>query len=141
MCDAFVRYGSDHNIVRWIRATLDGRVAVASLNGSMRIAISGGLPAEGVLSPILWCLLVDGLLARLSGNGVFIEGYADDMCLLAVGKLPNMVSGLVHWALLTVEKWCNEVGLSVNPDKTGLVAFTGKGNSGVYLSHNSLVLN
>jgi hypothetical protein len=27
---------------------------------------------------------------------------------------------------LTVEIWCNEVGLSVNPDKTGLVAFTRK---------------
>jgi len=31
----------------------------------------------------------------------------------------------MQWALLTVEKWC-EVGLSVNPDKTGLVAFTRK---------------
>ena len=55
---------------------------------------------------------------------VFIQGYADDICLLAVGKFPNMVSGLMQWALLTVEIWCNEVGLSDNPDKTGLVAFT-----------------
>jgi hypothetical protein len=47
-------------------------------------------------------------------------------CLLAMGKFPNMVSGLVQWALSTVEIWCNEVGLSVNPDKTGLVAFTRK---------------
>jgi hypothetical protein len=47
-------------------------------------------------------------------------------CLLAVGKFPNTVSGLMQWALLTVETWCNEVGLSVNPDKTGLVAFTRK---------------
>jgi hypothetical protein len=30
------------------------------------------------------------------------------------------------WALLTVETWRNDVGLSVNPDKTGLVAFTRK---------------
>jgi hypothetical protein len=45
-------------------------------------------------------------------------------CLLAVGKFPNTVSGLIHWALSTVETWCNEVGLSANPDKTGLVAFT-----------------
>jgi hypothetical protein len=40
-----------------------------------------------------------------------------------VGKFPNRVSGL---ALSTVEIWCNEFGLSVNPDKTGLVAFTRK---------------
>jgi len=47
-------------------------------------------------------------------------------CLLAVGKFPNMVSVLMQWALSTVEAWCNEVGLTVNPDKTGLVAFTKK---------------
>jgi hypothetical protein len=45
-------------------------------------------------------------------------------CLLAVGKFPNAVSGLIKWALHTVEAWCDELGLSVNPDKTGLVAFT-----------------
>jgi len=37
-----------------------------------------------------------------------------------------MVSGLMQWALLTVEIWCSEVGLSVNPNKTGLVTFTWK---------------
>jgi len=41
-----------------------------------------------------------------------------------------MVSGLIQWArgwaLHTVEVWCSRLGLSVNPDKTGLVAFTRK---------------
>jgi hypothetical protein len=32
----------------------------------------------------------------------------------------------MQWAISTVETWCNEVGLTVNPDKTGLVAFTKK---------------
>ena len=78
------------------------------------------------MSPLLWCLVVNDLLTRLSGGGVFIQGYADDICLLAVGKFPNTVSGLTQWAFSTVEIWCNEVGLSVNPDKTGLVAITRK---------------
>ena len=78
------------------------------------------------MSPLLWYLMVNDLLTRLSGHGVFIQGYADDICLLTVGKFPNTVSGLIQWALLTVEIWCNEDGLSVNPDKTGLVAFTRK---------------
>jgi len=41
-----------------------------------------------------------------------------------MGKFPNMVSGLIQWALYTVKAWCDELGLSVNPDKTGLPAFT-----------------
>jgi hypothetical protein len=32
----------------------------------------------------------------------------------------------MQWALLTVETRCNEVGLSGDPVKTGLVAFTRK---------------
>ena len=70
--------------------------------------------------------MVNDLITRLSGSGVFIQGYADDICLLTVGKFPNTVSGLMQWALSTVEISCSEVGLSVNPDKTGLVAFTRK---------------
>jgi hypothetical protein len=63
--------------------------------------------------------VVDDLLARLSGSGVFILGYTDDI-------FPNTVSGLMSWALSTVEIWCNEVRQSVNPDKTGLVIFIRK---------------
>jgi len=57
-------------------------------------------------------------------GGFYSKGYADDICLLAVGIFPNTVSGVTQWALCTAEAWCDELGLSVNPDKTGLVAFT-----------------
>jgi len=67
-------------------------------------------------------------MIRFAGSGVFIQGYADDMCLSTVGKFPNTVSGLMQWALSTVEIWYNEAGLSVHPDKTGLFAFTRKIN-------------
>ena len=127
ICDALVKHGSEYTIVRRIRATVEGRVAVATLNGlSVGLAISRDCPQGGVLSPLLWCLVVDDLLARVSGSGVFVQGYTDDICLLTVGKFPNTVSGLMQWALSTIEIWCNEVGLSVNPNKTGLVAFTRK---------------
>jgi hypothetical protein len=70
--------------------------------------------------------VVDNLFARLGGNGVFIQGNAHDVCLLAMGKFPNMFSELMPWVLLAIETRRNEVGLSVNPDKTELVAFTRK---------------
>ena len=59
----------------------------------------------------------------MCGGGLYAKGYGDEICLLAVGKFPNKVSGLIQWALSTVEVWCAELDLSVNPDKTGLVAF------------------
>jgi hypothetical protein len=80
MCDTLVKHGSEYTIVQCIRATLEVRVAVATLNGlSVGLVISRDCPQGGVLSPLLWCLVVDDLLARLSGSGVFVHGYADGM--------------------------------------------------------------
>jgi len=42
------------------------------------------------------------------------------------GKIPITQYQGSQWALHTVELWCAGLGLSVNPDKTGLVAFTRK---------------
>jgi hypothetical protein len=126
MCATLSRHGAEHTIVRWVRAALVGRRATASFGGHSRsFAVSKGCPQVGVLSLLLWCLVVNDLLAGLS-RGVYAQGYADDICLLAVGKFPNTVSGIMQMILGIVQNWCNRVGLSVNSDKTGLVAFTRK---------------
>jgi hypothetical protein len=68
MCAALVRQRIGYTIVLWIRATQEGHLAAAAVNGStMRDAVSRGCPQGGILSPLLWCLVVDDLIARLSG--------------------------------------------------------------------------
>ena len=127
MCAALAKHGVDYTIilVRCIRAALEGRLATASLGGFSRsVGVSRTCPRGGVLSPLLWCLVVDELIVRLNWGGVYTQGYADDICLLAVGKFPNTVSGLIQWALHTVETWFDELALSVNSDKTELAAST-----------------
>jgi hypothetical protein len=42
-------------------------------------------------------------------------------CLLTAGNFPNTVSGVMQWALHTVQTWCDEIELPVNPDKPELV--------------------
>jgi hypothetical protein len=127
MCAALIGRGVSSTIVQWVRATLEGRLATAALNDTfVRVAVSRGCLQGGLLSLLLWCLVVDDLIARLSMGGVYRQGYANDICLLAVGKFPNTVSELMLRALHTVETWCGRVGLSVNPDKTDLVVFTRK---------------
>ena len=47
MCDALVRHDSEYTIVRWIRATMKGRMAVATFNDiTLRFAISRGALRE-----------------------------------------------------------------------------------------------
>jgi len=90
-CDVLFKHGVNYIIVWWIRATLEGHLAAANLHGySKRVVVSRGCPQGGVLSPLLWCL-VDDLIARLNGGGIYTQGYADDICLLAVGKFPNSI--------------------------------------------------
>jgi hypothetical protein len=74
MCDALVRHGGEQTIVRCVRATLEGPVVFPTLNEiSMRVAISRGCPQGGVLSPLLCCLVLNDLLTRLGGGGVFTQ--------------------------------------------------------------------
>jgi hypothetical protein len=87
----------------------------------MRIAVSRGCPQAGVLLLLLWCLVFDVLIARLTGGGICIQGYVDDICLLVVGRFLNVSLGLMQWALHTVETRCNEIRFSVYLDKTELV--------------------
>ena len=109
MCAALVRHRVDYTIVRWVKATLEGQQAIAMLGSLSRsVAVPRGCPQGGVLSPLLWCLVADELLARLSGGGLYAQGYVDDICLLAVGKFPHIISGLIQWALCNTEPWCGK---------------------------------
>ena len=95
-----------------------------NLNDSFRIvAASRGFPRAGVFSPVLWCHIFDDLIMILNRGGVYTQGYANYICLLAVGKFPNMVSGLMQE---TIESWCSKIGLSVNPDKTEFIVLPRK---------------
>jgi len=126
MCSALTRHGVDQTIVRWIRATLEGRLATTAFGCVSRgVAVSRGCLQGGFITTVM-VLVVNELLVRINEGSVYALGYADNIFLLAVGKYPNTVSGLIHWALYTVQFWCGELGLSINPDKTGLVAFTRK---------------
>jgi len=87
MCDALVRHGFGHTIVRWIKATVEGRLATATLKDSFRRVVVASVPQEGALSPLLWCL-VDDLIARLHGVGVYTRGYADNIS-FGSGEIPK----------------------------------------------------
>jgi hypothetical protein len=132
MCDGLVRHGSKYTIVRWIRATLEGRVAVTTLDGlSVGLTISRDCPQGGVLSPLLCCPVVDDLLARLSGSGVFILGYTDDIWLLVVVKFPNTVS-----AFGATRSDCQSILIRLDS-----LYLPGQGNSRGSLNHTFLGLD
>jgi len=54
------------------------------------VSAVNGLPQGGGLSHILWSVVADSLLTRLSKQGVFAQGYADNGVVLVCSKfLPS----------------------------------------------------
>jgi hypothetical protein len=116
MCTALARHGVPHTIIRLIGSTLEGRQVIATLGGhSKDVIVTKGCPQGGLLSPIMWCLLVDEVLGGSLRGAVYAQGYADDICILAVGKFPSTVSGLFQWVLQTVKVSVGRLRLSVFP--------------------------
>jgi len=139
MWAALAKHGVHYTIIRWIRATTKGRLATATRSGlSGSVAVSTGCPQGGVLSTLLWCLIVNDLLARLSAESVYTQGNADDIRCLAVGKFSNMLSGLIQWALHTLETWWKSSVCRLIPTRLGLLHSREEGNFQGYLNHDSL---
>lgn len=57
---------------------------------SLKVRVAKAHPIGGVLSPLLWSLVVDDLLSGL------IWEYADDIYILGLGRFPGMITDLVR---------------------------------------------
>ncbi|EDW27923.1 GL22382 [Drosophila persimilis] len=50
--------------------------------------------------------------------------YADDISILITGVCPSTLSSIMERTLREIREWAEEVGLSINADKTDLILFT-----------------
>jgi hypothetical protein len=101
----------------------------ATLSGeTLGAAAVRGCPQGGVLSPLLWSLVVDDLLWELNYRCYYTVGYADDTAILINRKFPQTVSEVLQTALHTVQQWCERTKLSINPNKTVVISFTRRRN-------------
>jgi hypothetical protein len=71
---------------------LGSKEIIATLAGeTLEGSVARGCPQGGVLSPLLWSLVVDELIGGLNGNDYYSMGYADDIAVLIRRKFPNTV--------------------------------------------------
>ncbi|KAL1448474.1 hypothetical protein WDU94_005530 [Cyamophila willieti] len=117
--------GLEPQITSWITSMLQSRLTTASL-GKEEVTIKStrGCPQGGVLSPLLWSMVVDNLLNLLTTSGYEVIGYADDVVILIRGKYEEVISDLMQNALNQILSWCQTNGLNINPSKTTIVPFT-----------------
>ena len=104
---------------------LKHRTVSAELQGERMVRIpKRGSPQGGVLSPLIWNLIMDTILSKFKGRAVRVVGYADDIMLLVGGKDPGTLVSLINEALEEVLNWGDKNGLVFNAEKTACVRFS-----------------
>lgn len=79
---------------------------------------SKGCPQGGVLSPLLWCLVIDSLLEKLEELGyIKVQAFADDISHWYMWK------NRIRTSSRRLE-WCKYQSLSLSAEKTTVVKFT-----------------
>lgn len=124
---ALSTHGANPTVSGWIKSMLEKRAVTVNVgNATVRKIVAKGCPQGGVLSPLLWNIVVDSLLRRLNDNGFHTTGYADDITILLTGRFETVLCNLMQEALKIIELWCNDQSLTINPSKTEMVLFTRK---------------
>jgi len=111
---------------RWISFMLRHRILTSELMGtSVTIQVARGCPQGGVLSPILWNLVMDDLLTTLKAKvpSLFIQAFADDLVIAQQGIDPGTIVERVCQGLKHTGNWCTGSGLELNPNKTEVIVF------------------
>jgi hypothetical protein len=117
--------GINISIINWYCKILGNRCVTAELQGVKGSRIpSKGTPQGGVLSPMIWNLIMNKLMLQFKGCAVKAIAYADDVILIVTGKDPTTLVSLMQQALDRVLAWGRKNGLSFNPDKTCVVIFS-----------------
>jgi len=93
---------------------------------TVSVRTTKGCPQGGVLSPLLWSIVMDKLMKILSENGFEVIGYADDLTVMVRGKDEGTLLSRLQTALTLIWDWCKGEGLSINPSKTTIIPFTRK---------------
>ena len=137
----------DKQTTSWITNWLTNRKITLEMIGEKRtVKIRKGCPQGGVLSPLLWLLVIDDILRKGPKDiPALINGFADDLCCLTEGtekkkkKKKNaegtnkegrtVISVMKQRMQATanyINEWCSRQGLKLSASKTVLVLFSKK---------------
>uniref|UniRef100_A0A1I8H4I8 RNase H domain-containing protein n=1 Tax=Macrostomum lignano TaxID=282301 RepID=A0A1I8H4I8_9PLAT len=103
------------------------RTVVAHLSGSsLSVPVLKGGPQGGVLTPVLWNMVMDELLCSDLHDPILKVGYADDVTAICAGPSVDTIRDLLQGFLGRAERWADQCGLRLSESKTTAVMFTNK---------------
>lgn len=117
--------GVNQAIISLVRNLLTSRRIISEMGTSVKSRfVNRGTPQGGVISPLLWNLALNVVLALLEASGCKIVAYADDVAIIVTGMCPSTLRDILQRCLGVLNRWAADCGLGINPTKTELVLFT-----------------
>lgn len=118
------RHSCPANLYRLLRSFLTNRLVVyKSKEGEVSTAQSLGSPQGSPLSPLLWNIVIHGLLSVPLPPGVHIQAYADDTILVVSGRQRRELEHLAEVTLTKVLHWARSVKVRRNAAKCSYMLF------------------
>ena len=120
--------GFQEHIVSWYESFVMNRVAQSELLGStVTREINRGTPQGGILSPIMWNVVMDELLEILNeDHSVRALGFSDDLAMGSYGIDETIIAQKLQRNLNKAKGWQNKYQLSMAATKSTAVMFTTK---------------
>lgn len=126
-CNAMQQHALPEQLILWYKNLLQNRTLTLEFgNETSQIKPTVGSPQGGILSPIVWNLILNELLVKFKRGPVTAIAYADDVILLSKGIHNNTVVDNINEKLKLVQEWGQDHGLTFNPTKTQAICFTRK---------------
>ena len=115
---ALVRKGVRGRLLAWLQDYLQHRRARVKFQGlkSSYKELENGTPQGGILSPLLFNLLMEQLVALPFHDGTVLLSYADDLALVVTGRGNKLRR--TQQALDIISSKCEELGLKISAEKS-----------------------
>ena len=119
---ALVRKGVRGRLLAWLQDYLRHRRARVKFQGhkSSYREFENGTPQGGILSPFLFNLLMEQLVALPFREGTILLSYADDLALVVSGRGNQLTRA--QQALDLISDKCEELGLKISAEKSRAMA-------------------
>ena len=119
------RSGIHGNMYRWTKSYLHNRRARVLVNGECgkKVLLRQGVPQGGVLSPTLFILFINDVVADLP-KGIHAALYADDLVLWCAEEYATTATYRMNLALEKLSTWTQKWCVTINKEKSAATLFT-----------------